>query len=472
MKNFKLIKGKLTALGMILIHVESKTIYAPYSRYIEVLHKKGLSINTINSYARHTAQFLDFLFELTVQSRKEKNTNAPQFIFDLYYDLLIDGRNSENTLISRIAISLQRETVSNAIISGQIEAALTYYFELLKIEKEHAFFELFEYEHSFTERQKFKIQKSSWLSQCIRTTDRSLKAQVRVKLFPRASSRQKAIRKSDSFDTFEKGMPSNDAFELLLKQQADLRQKMSLSKSRGYLIDSMLAASGIRISEGLQVLISDINTKDQKLKIVDVNKRKYKGLTPHEKERLVSKGRATEKTLLIEPFATMFWDALKVYLDNFYKDNMGHDFLLQKSNGRPYFASDESQRYKDLKNRFIKHMGTTFATKYAFHSFRHMYGIYTRNHLPLVDEQGNKTGKFGLPAAYVQILLGHATPAATEIYGGKDTSVAQLLISLANNKIKFDGLTLGEIIQDCKIKQLESIEKEYKRIEGKGLKHD
>jgi integrase len=466
MKNFKLIKGITVSKGMVLLNKVTKTPYEPFSKYVSVLLDKGLANNTIDSYADHTAAFLDFMLEIQLQPNEIKEGVEPSSIFSLYYEFLVFGVTANNPLIVGVAKELNKTvSISNDIISGQITSALDYFLHVLEVDTNKGFLELFRLERHISPQQQKHIEKSSWLSQVIRKTGITASNKKTV-LFPRAK-RARKISGSDSADTYEKALPTNSAFKFLLKQKKSLEKKITLTKSRNYLLDSLLAASGVRSSEAVQVLIDDIDVKNKTIKIVSIDKRAYKGLTEVEHDKLVFKGRQTEKTLLIEPFASMFWDALKIYLDNYYKSNVSHKFLFQKNNARPYFSGDRPQRCKDFKARLRLHMGDEVAQQYVQHSLRHTYGVYTHNHLPIHDSKGNTTGQYGLPLAYVKILMGHSSLTSTEGYGKKDSSVAEVLITLANNKIKYSGLTLTEIIMDVKTKKLEELKQEFDKLEAK-----
>ncbi|EGR2781348.1 site-specific integrase [Vibrio parahaemolyticus] len=467
MKNFKLIKGASISEGMILLDLASKNAYAPFSKYVANLLDKGLANNTIESYTSHAARFLDFLYEIQLQPSLLTDDIKPTSIFELYYDFLAFGLNADNPLISQLARKLNKtKQISNEIISGQITSALDYLLHTLEVDNNTGFLEHFQLDKNLTDRQKSKIQSSSWFAQCIRKTPNPYRESKKTVLFPR-SLRVRKIN-IDSSDTYEKAFQSNDAFNFLLKQKFELDRKMTLSKSRNYLLDSLQAASGIRVSEALQVQLQDIDIERKKVNVISIDKRGFDGLTQKEAEKLVFKGRQTEKTLLIEPFASLFWDALKLYLEHYYKSNMNHQFLFQKVNGRPFFASDESTRCKDFKSRLTKHMGNTLASKYSSHSYRHMYGVYTSNHIPIMNEDGLPTGQYGLPVGYVKILMGHASISSTARYARKDNSVAELLLTLANNKIKYSGLTLKDIILDVKTKKLEEIKSAFEELEPKG----
>lgn len=465
MKNFKLIKGSTISQGMILIHLDSQSVYDFFSRYITILIGTKLQTNTIKSYANHTAHFLDFLYELQTLPEELVKNIAPKSIFNIYYDFLAYGLMAECPIASELAMRLKKtKQISNNIINGQIKSALEYFLEALESEGSSGFLNQFKFNRRLTQRHKRAIHQSSWLSQCIRKTESSIaKKSNKVALFPRASRVRKASP-TDSADTYEKALPASDTLNFLLSQKAALSKKLTLVSSRAYLIDSLQAASGVRTSEALQVLIQDIDIIKKTVKIVPTDQRPYKGLTEQEAERLVYKGRCTSKTLLIEPFATLFWDALKIYLDYFYKANLSHDFLIQKSNGRPFFASDESTRCKSMKIRLKKHINEHAGQLYSAHSLRHMYGVYTHNHIPIIDEDGNKTGQYGLPLGYVKILMGHAQLSTVEIYARKDISIAEVFITLANNKIKYSNLSLSEILLDFKSKVLQELEEDFVKL--------
>lgn len=473
MKNFILIKGNTTAKGMVLINKAVKKPYEPFSKYVAVLVNKGLANNTVHSYSEHVAAFLDFMFEIQLQPVELVNSVEPSSIFNLYYEYLVFGKGSEDPLIAAIAKSLNKNSsVSNNTISGQITSALDYFIHLLETENNSGFIEQFRIEKHLTELQKNKIAKSSWLASVIRKTNNSYprtSSRKRTVLFPRATRARK--RTPDSADTYKDAFPTNLAFEFLLKQKQSLEEQMTQTKSRNYLLDSFLAASGARVSEGLQILIQDIDIANKRVSIVTIDKRAYKGLTETEHDRLVFKGRQTPRTFLIEPFASLFWDALEIYLNNYYKKNMSHDFLFQKANGRPFFASDESERCKSFKKRVKQHLGVEAAKQYVTHSYRHMYGVYLHNHTPIHNEAGESTGEYGFPLAYVQIFMGHAEITSTKKYAKKDTSVSDILITLANNKIRFSGLTLTDIIMDVKTKKLEELKREFEKL-GKEIKID
>ena len=217
---------------------------------------------------------------------------------------------------------------------------------------------------------------------------------------------------------------------------------------------SLLASSGCRPFEALQLRVNDIDVKNFKVFIRNPFKGKISGLTEAEKKKLDWKGRQIEDTFLIAPFDHYFWDHLRLYLQSFYKTNVNHDFLFQKQNGRPYYTIDRSTRNKRFKT-YASHSGY-HDPKVGLKGFRHMYGRYLLNYFP--TDQG-----FGMPIAYVKILMGHASLSSTEKYAIHDNDLLNLYIETANRQIHQEMVSLEEIklrYIDEKIKKLE----EYRRI--------
>lgn len=105
----------------------------------------------------------------------------------------------------------------------------------------------------------------------------------------------------------------------------------------------LLAAAGLRISEVLQLLWEDIFSE---AKVYTVNpkerediKLSYIGLGELEINRLSWKGRRTKFTFLIEPYATMFFEALSLYMKYEYDAKARHNFIFQGTRMLSLFVS-------------------------------------------------------------------------------------------------------------------------------------
>lgn len=196
---------------------------------------------------------------------------------------------------------------------------------------------------------------------------------------------------------------------------------------------ALLAASGCRTHEGLQILMEDVDVVGGTARLVDPASRlghpSYRALSATERDSLAWKGRTTPLTLLIEPFASAFFESLKKYLDVEHIPHGRHDFLFQyrfePSRGAPYFLSDPSTRLERF-NKACRHVGVVLPRGTGPHSLRHMYGTYLLNYFP------RATGDYGLPAPMVQQLMGHAEIKSTLKYAKYDQDLLKLEVQNAN----------------------------------------
>ena len=183
----------------------------------------------------------------------------------------------------------------------------------------------------------------------------------------------------------------------------------------------LMACSGIRISEALNLKWGDIDIENRKIYVLDPENRRF-GNRPDNYQKQKFKGRATSITYLIEPYKSMFFNALNEYLNQEYLvgPNFQESFVFQYihgvKRGQPYFEahhkamSENFQRACDKAG--IYPPAHSRKTKWTVHSLRHMYGVYVKNYLP-VDEG---RGIFGLSLAEVQKLMGHKSPESTAHY--------------------------------------------------------
>jgi integrase len=204
---------------------------------------------------------------------------------------------------------------------------------------------------------------------------------------------------------------------------------------------SLLAASGCRGHEGEQILLyDDINIADRSVRLVDPRSRpshaSYIALTPIERSQLSWKGRTSDVTLLIEPFASIFFESLEKYLEHEYLPHGKHNFLFQtlqgENFGRPRFLSDKGEALKRF-HRICKRIGVQLPPRTGPHSLRHMYGTYLLNYFP------RSSGDYGLPIWMVQQLMGHKDIESTQKYARTDKDLLQLEIEHANRVIFSKG---------------------------------
>ena len=160
---------------------------------------------------------------------------------------------------------------------------------------------------------------------------------------------------------------------------------------------ALLAASGCRMHEALQVLFDDVDILAGTVALRDPRLRagnpSYLFLSHLEREKLAWKGRTTEKTLLIEPFASQFFLNLEHYLHEEYTPHGLHRFVFQyitqRQAGRPYFLSRASSRLETFRKALS--LARIEGNLHGPHSLRHAYGTYLLNYFPRLN------GDYGLP---------------------------------------------------------------------------
>ena len=460
MKNFILQKNQNTRYRWLLLHLNSpsnnEVIYKPFSEFVYWMqNKKCLSINTIDQYAGHVARFLDFTYE-AASVLKEPDFD---YLLEVYENFLIFGKKSTNREVVELAERLKKSkpTSVNSIAHG-IEKSINkfIFFQVMNskdITSENIFHKYYSETYKHSNKQKKALKEKSILGGCIKSSLNRSHAKSKESLFPLAKSQSINTSALNSIQS-EKSFPLSEAINFLT--QPKLKKKKS-TFVRDMCLFSLLASSGIRISEGLQLQISDIDTINKEVYIRKAHSN-LNGLTESELTQLVWKGRETELTFLIEPFASIFWSYLEEYIKHDYVTSVNHDFLFQKKNGRPLFASgrkgklDRSNINKEFRNYLISSDIQT-TKPLSPHSLRHMYGTYILNYIPL--ENGDT---YGMPMVYVQQLMGHKSIESTKKYAIHDTKVFQMQIESANKFIKNNKLDLCDLQKlyiDNQIKNLE-----------------
>lgn len=462
MKNFTCIYNRTVSQRMLLMNIHTTEMYAPFEEYVELLITKGYASSTIEQYAGHVGRFLDFLYEARTLSAELKVDLEPSNVFSLYEDYLTLGRRSDTKLIRQIAKNLSKnnDTCFRSIANG-IEASLSIFMELRMFKGDHnSVLDYIKHERNVSHRELSKMARHSWLEATKRNFD-SNKKKANSKLFRKAARKNnRSSLKKRTEEKLKKSFPLNRCVQFFC--DSNITPTSNFSKVRDFLLYSLLAATGVRTSEALQVTVDDINWDERTIDIISPTDRNQTGLTQKESKALCDKGRATSLTFMIQPFAQIFWSILKIYMTHHYKTNVSHRFLFQKVNGRPFFCSCRSTRSKMLK-RYIKKFDPTLQ-HLGLHGFRHSYAFYTLNYFPIVDENGNPTDRQGLPMAYVKLLMGHQNITSTEIYAKQDVDLIEFMLSAANSYVRDQNISLGELAVQYYERQLKRLEVEKENL--------
>lgn len=466
MKNFIRIKGELLANGMALMNVHTSEYYEPFQDYVDLLLENEGANTTTKQYAEHVSRFLDFLYEYRVVANEHGVVIDPKRLFNNYERYLTKGRDCNDEVLRQVAINLNKTDKTSLIsISQGIESSLSGFMEmqLFDNDSQQEYLKSLAQTSQTNNLQRNKMRESSWREATTRTLGQA-KPITKTKLFPRASKKAKrGSLNNGKEDALQKAFPAELSVDFFTQSIESISPRSNSSVVRDVLLYTLLASSGVRQSEALQVTIDDVDFEKKEINIVNPFTRVNTGLTEKEDEHLCWKGRVTPKTFLIQPFAHMFWHLLEIYLNSFYKTNVNHRFLFQKYNGRPFFAADRSERSKSFKMH-LKNVNPNL-TKYGLHSFRHFYGFYLYNYIPVVDADGNVLGQ-GFPLAYVKILMGHASIKSTEKYAREDVDLIQFAISASNVYVKNKGIAPKELLEQFYARQMQRLEDTLGAVNG------
>lgn len=467
MKNFILIEAPATSeAAYLLYHLDSGVPddareFKPFTHYSTWLAGRGYAPATVELYSEHAGRFIDYVYEASkTQFPADVEVTIETIIYS-YQAFLLFGKGATNPIASKLADSLGKERLTgHNSLAQTIESSIRWFLQVSETRNNIAPDQLFS--PFYTNRAEYRSQReisaqkaNSWLAAVIRDSlNAVLPKRKKETLFPQAKRRD---RKNDKQPFKIIAYPIEHSVDLV--RQA--KPKKAKTFYRDMTIYALLAATGARSSEALQIRMPDIDDEEFAVFLRDPFARKTPGITEEEYKSLAWKGRATELTYLIEPFARIFWENLEKYLALEYNSSVTHDFVFQRSDGRPYFASDRSSRDKTFKN-YAKKSGIVDVTGISLHSLRHMYGTYTLNYMPV---PGQATP--GFPITYVKILMGHASITSTMKYAKYDIDIINAYLQHANQYVTQRGEeSIRTIREEFHSRQLEILREEALRIEG------
>jgi integrase/recombinase XerD len=409
---------------------------------------KKKKFHTVKAYANGVKRFINYYLEADEQLKGSVSSLDLFVLLENFESYLAFGSDSDIELIQRIGVAVPPGNIGAATIEQTIaglnnflEASESFRVALLQL-TEAGYIDgatkvagsgLIKYLGTVEPQESVKraVRQSSWFAACINGGMKKIK---QAHLKPKSKSSEIIV--SDEFGGDHKTFPF-DLAKGLINSAPNLRDK---------LLWSLLAASGIRISEAMSMFESDVviqtsarkgKLKDQrwvtskKVFVIDPDSRRSE-LIPYLSETEINslphKGRERPDTFLIEPFASIFWRTLAEYrADENRKARRRpvvpkHPFLFSLvDSGRPITSS-----YQTLYDSFSNAAERLTGKKYGFHSLRHMYGYYTHNFAYLGD------GEFGLPLKEVQLLLGHADIKTTQRYARQDIMKLEVAMGALN----------------------------------------
>ena len=389
-----------------------------FEAFSSLLNK--LPFNTRISYSRNFAKWVDYLIEAAGELPVTR-----RLLFDClaaYGDYLTLGAHSANQIARRVATTLPSPMVSSSSCGTMIAPVRRFFsFAEMLARQEQEFASL---GIDFSPSEVIALGPTDFKSRLSSFERRSLKANsLLAGLISGGAIYKTALiipRSSTGIGTeAPKYFPFRYCLALL----------ESMTTWRDKTLYSLVAACGCRISEAIQLLWTDINVSTKTIRLVDptrrVNDKSYLSLKAEERDRLVWKGRTTQATLLIEPFASYFFSSLREYLNDEYWPHGRHEFVFQytdphtEARGKPYFLSSKSSQTGAFSLAVAKSVPKEANKGYGAHSLRHLYGTYLLNYFP--TEKG-----YGLPIGLVKQLMGHRYVKDTEKYAIHDLDLLRI----------------------------------------------
>lgn len=393
-----------------------------------------LKLNTVKTYCNAVNILLAFVYEYAYQ-RGGLTAHVLTEALGSYENFLVFGTSSSDETVRAVAEAVGERKVGAASVSLYITAANSFIdasekfrLSLLELVKAGYVDDVLVSSHPLAASQDTRplpglraaLKANSWLAGCIQGGAR----QIRKAKFKPVSKRPE-IAFTDEFGGDDTVFPIDKCAELIASAPC-LRDK---------LLWSVLAATGCRVSEALTIQISDIKFGEnaKKIFIVDPATRvsELSGfMTDQQIARLSHKGRQSQDTFLIEPFASTFWMTLDEYiqeqrsLEAARHSPVEHRFLFRNlESGSPMVSS-----YQAVWERFNKVAKRISGRGYGFHSLRHMYGYYLVNHCP----NPFRPGTFGFDLDFVRDVMGHASTRTTAKYARKDGAMLEAAMSAMN----------------------------------------
>ncbi|MDH4567970.1 site-specific integrase [Pseudomonas sp. BN414] len=205
---------------------------------------------------------------------------------------------------------------------------------------------------------------------------------------------------------------------------------------------SLCAATGIRESEGDELLVEDAKPETGKVFIIEPTSRKnfssaYSGITQQQFNKLEYKGRAIPHTLMLEPYGTMFWYNLDKYWKAEYNPCIDHNFLFQASDGSPLYLQNYGsavlQPFQKVAERILPPVYFQQIRKLGLHSLRHSYCYYFKNFF-------KHTHGYGLTDHELMMLTGHTSERSVRKYGAIDRERLEEKLTIGMNFYDFDSI--------------------------------
>lgn len=441
-------------------HPSGKTCYTLYndtlgeltapSQYLSELADSGAPENSIYAAKCDLTNFYIFLLsirEADFQCFTYKGPKSPLRLAIMNFaDFFANGEYSTNEFVTNIAKRISADTHSENTV-GRTVSSINNFLKSSTVLQANL----------------LDLQSDGLIDLELEKHNEFLKDLARKKLDP--SQKQKLISKSVIASVIKHGPQYCNSAVISTKgltyfNESNIIEKTfpyekmpkilnALEKSNivHYMFYTVLAGTGLRVSEVAQLLIEDIkiDAKERKISVYNPKTRmaKYQSLSTKQKKKLAWKGRASSTVYFIEPYNTMFFNNLGKFLTERTKSGAEHRLFFYSSSsqnkGAPIVGSNAlNDPFKEAQ------INIGMEPKYTLHSLRHMYCSWCLNFFP------HPTGDFGLPLSVVQTMVGHASDTTTSIYAIIDKIMLEATIQASGAQLRAIGTNnISETIRDA-----------------------
>lgn len=419
-----------------------------FDRFTEHLVNRGYAYATRERYSISAAKFIDYLYELGILGKTTTILKINQAI-DFYPIFLRDGENVnalENTQLLR---AFAKEIgLRQGISANSFDPTLAAVNLFLRVAQALA-------DESSVEAKK--------LDASIRGDDfelviRAISGSCSISAFEKKRLQQNsvlgsvmrlrgAIKRANRLKSPVRGQIQTDLHRLDFPLQEIPKLLEASTSFRDKALWSLLAASGIRLHEALNLRMHHIDPENGQVYVEDPNFVRF-GRQMNGNEKIRFKGRATSRTFLFEPIKSEFFKYYELYLKREFVTTGKHDYFFQiiESTRRsaPLKDASDAALCKNFKKTVLRAGIPGPASQperiWTIHSLRHMYGVYMLNYIPV-------PGGAGLRISEVQQLMGHKNVSSTQHYARHDEILLKAKIEAADAMIFDNGIDINDFPQ-------------------------
>ncbi|MDD2108317.1 site-specific integrase [Pseudomonas asiatica] len=417
----------------VLVDKKTNEVFEPHKLLVEHFVDLGLSGNTTNKYSYRAGTYFDYL--QVGFSLHSDDGSLLQALSSQYHSYLTDGLESTRALARSVA-SIKPSPMINDKNSEGYHAPVK---KFVGLAQSYVVGEIVGYNEKMSEAQKeFLCAFAS-----IHYLRRKRSVNERKKIQDHAANRRDTDTARVLFPHVTSNTPEeNEVIEEDKYFPLDRITKLIESAScfRDAALWALIAGTGVRPSEALQILECDVDYFKQEVVIVDPGKRgkwreSYPGFSRYDYNRLSFKGRTTEFTLFLEPYATLFFENIYLYKKFEYSNPHGYSTVFLTKNGQPLFLSDYgSTVLRPFKNAALKVLGDDVdqVVPAGLHSLRHSYNYFFKNFIKHPDGSG-------LTDDELILLSGHVDFRSMRKYGKLDRELLLEKISLGLISRRLEG---------------------------------